>query len=266
MRIFERLLTEALTPNPNELLRDVQQLQHLSQQVLGEVDTYPILLLTPKERKPRPNILIAAGFHGDEPAGPYGLLQFLQRHNVNINVSFLPLVNPTGLEKHHRNNRHGQNPNRGFDDTRPLSKEGEVLMLHADMLKMLSVDGFLSLHEDRDKKTFHLYTYERAERPGSFTETLRHRGVQWCEGASTKGELDWQEAGALHGETEAEAIPETGLVFNEQDSSFESYLFRSGSAVAACTETGGKLDFNRRVEANADLAKTFIEYIYSASR
>lgn len=74
-------------------------------------------------------MLISAGFHGEEAAGPWGMLHFLSELQQDIferiNLSLLPLVNPTGFAKGHRFNKFGENPNRGF--LQP--KEGEAVHL-----------------------------------------------------------------------------------------------------------------------------------------
>lgn len=257
MRIFHKLLHEALRDEASELLQNSQSIPGFSHRKLGSVDGYPILLLTPNEHKTRPNILIASGFHGDEQAGPYGLLHFMRHHRVNANVSFLPLVNPTGMNKKQRNNSKNENPNRGFDGTQELSEEGKILLKHDKLLRKLASDGFLSLHEDPDKTTFYLYTYERRKSPGDFSETLRACGSKWLNDTSM-GVLKNQESSSTK-------VLETGLVFNEKDSSYESYLFQNGVPYAACTETPGQIDFDKRVLINSDLVKTFIEFVATRS-
>ncbi|WP_305831846.1 aminoacyl--tRNA ligase-related protein [Klebsiella pneumoniae] len=52
-----------------------------------------------------------------------------------------------------------------------------------------------------------------------------------------------------------------GIIFNHFDSSFESWLYSSGSDVAACTETPGLQPFAKRAEANRYLIGAFISSI-----
>ncbi|WP_227653453.1 hypothetical protein [Klebsiella pneumoniae] len=101
-----------------------------------------------------PHILIAAGFHGEEPAGCWGMLDFLREGSPelfdNVAVSFLPLVNLSGLSAGCRLNSTGQNPNRGFTNGAEVepSVEGKVLLNYEALLKNAARHGVLCCHED----------------------------------------------------------------------------------------------------------------------
>ena len=47
-------------------------------QTLAQVGDYPLLLVQPPRRSGRPRALVAAGFHGEEPAGCWALLELLE--------------------------------------------------------------------------------------------------------------------------------------------------------------------------------------------
>src|SRR6185503_2993050 len=88
-------------------------------ETLGAVGGQDIVLLKPRDADAsKPSILAAGGFHGEEPAGPWGIVEFLETAAEatlkSVNYSFLPLVNPTGFIKAQRLNIYGENPNRGF--------------------------------------------------------------------------------------------------------------------------------------------------------
>lgn len=222
---------------------------------LGMIKDWPLLLITPFQKKNLPNILIAGGFHGDEPAGPMGILNFLR--NVNpiffkkCNMSFLPLANPSGYQNNLRNNFQDDNVNRGFchreELNQHLSIEGEILMEHEDIILDVSRNGFLSLHEDIDLKEYYFYTFERTGKNGVFQEMLRN-----CYGSFFKPYID--------SEIYDCPVVESGIL-NYCDSSFEDYLFHKGVPFTACTETPGLHELEDRVQACSALIESFCAFV-----
>ena len=135
---------------------------------LDKTKKEPLYILVPQEMKPeKPNILIAAGFHGDEPSGPWSILffinKYIDKYKNDINIFFLPLINLTGFKYDEREDIRGDNPNRKFKakNEKGLSREGSLLKDNINMISSFASDGFLSLHEDPDKKTAYLFCYER---------------------------------------------------------------------------------------------------------
>jgi len=239
------------------LLKDIRESAvHTGMQVteLGFVGKYPLLLVEPKATTDEPHCLIGAGFHGEEPAGPWAVAKYL--HDAAIarrlitNVSFLPLVNPTGFCVCRRTNDWGENPNSGFchieKTQNKISIEGRILLNHLPRLKECAKGGFLSLHEDCDETMFYIYTFEATSFPGPFTQMLRSTEAHFfnsrpdglCEGANLKD----------------------GVAFCHCDGSFEDFLFHEGSPRTACTETPGKLDLELRINANVALIDAFIRF------
>jgi hypothetical protein len=109
-------------------------------EVLGCIGDDPLTLLQRPAADPAaPHLLIAAGFHGEEPAGPWGLLRFIG-------------ANAGGIAP---------------------SREGRVLMAQAARLLEAGRDGVLSCHEDIQQTACgYLYSLERAATPGPFSRTL----------------------------------------------------------------------------------------------
>jgi predicted deacylase len=222
---------------------------------LGRVYNYPLLLLHPEKlNKNRPNILIAAGFHGDEPAGCLGILHFLEIGPLNLisslNLSFLPLVNPSGFNFKGRLNKEGQDPNRGFchsDSTKPQpSCEGNLLIKNLPKLKLLAKDGFLSLHEDIEQECFYIYTFENSEKYSEFSICLANELAKYFEPCSD---------GIIEG-----SIVKNGIIFRQCDGSFEDLLFHEGVPRTACTETPGLKDLKERIDANAQTIMEFVRF------
>lgn len=198
-----------------------------------------------------PRLLVACGFHGEEPAGPWGLVEYLRTASPaeldRVDLALLPLVNATGFSAGTRFNRAGQNPNRGFmsalNDDRP-SAEGEVLLAHAALLDALGADGVMSCHEDVGVDAAYVYGYERADAPGAFSRRLRDALAAHF---------------ALHpdGAVDERRVAD-GIVFNAIDGSFEAWLFTRGAGAAACIETPGRAAFDARVAAQAAAIRAFV--------
>ena len=74
---------------------------------------YPLLRAeTPGQRR----LLITAGFHGDETAGPLTLVEYFEEivayaNARGVGLTVYPSLNPSGFEDHTRYNRGGEAPN-----------------------------------------------------------------------------------------------------------------------------------------------------------
>lgn len=223
--------------------------------VLGTIEENPIIILSKNKVGDCLNILVAAGFHGDEPAGCFGILHFLKHVSRStlskINLSFLPLVNPTGFKINRHENYYGENPNRGFcqqNNSEILSAEGKILLNNIQMLKLLAKDGFVSLHEDTDKEDFYLYTFENSNAPGLFSESLRNDLAKF---------FKQHKNGSLYAKDE---VINNGIIFRYDDGSFEDFLAKEGVPYTACTEAPGLCDLEMRTKANASIIDAFINF------
>ena len=223
----------------------------LQVQTLGTVLGEPLWLLCRAASRPSaPSRLLACGFHGEEPAGPWGLLQFLQGLDGaaldSVNLTLLPLVNCTGFAAGTRFNAEGDNPNRGFASPGATpSAEGRLLLQHAAELAAAGRDGVLSCHEDVMVDQAYLYALEHADAPGPLAQRLLQANLQHfaqhpdglIDGCTVKG----------------------GVIFNHRDGSFEDWLFGLGAAFAACVETPALQPFERRVQAQAAMMAVFVQ-------
>jgi hypothetical protein len=95
---------------------------------------------------------IFAGVHGDEAAGIFATIRFLQELAQNpdlargYEVYVYPLCNPSGFEDGTRHSRSGRDLNREFWLG---SREPEVELLERQ-IRTLRFDGLISLHADDD--------------------------------------------------------------------------------------------------------------------
>lgn len=239
------------------LLSEQMQRLGMLKQTLGDIENYPVdLYCSPAPQEQLPNILISAGFHGEEAAGPWGMLKFLSQLSEqvfsSVNLSLLPLVNPTGFKAGHRFNIHGENPNRGFGvadgnavETEESSQEGKLLIKQQALLKALSRDGILTCHEDVLQHHCYVYSFEPEQAAGSFSYGLRDSLAEYFLVAE---------------DNSIDGCPlDDGLIHNHYDSSFESCLVRIGAKQGACSETPALEDFDQRINANSAVMQQFVK-------
>ncbi|MDF0533144.1 M14 family metallocarboxypeptidase [Shewanella sp. A32] len=234
-----------------QLLQETARLQ-LKPRVIGHIDGWPLQLWqSPAANAGLPSVLISSGFHGEEAAGPWGMLHFMSELTdtifTQINLTLLPLANPTGFSKGHRFNRFGENPNRGYlsvGDGATPSVEGKLLLAHAQLLLAASRDGILTCHEDILSQQTYLYAFEPSKQPGAFSQGLLAALTQY---------FPVTEAAVID-----DCPVENGIIFNHFDSSFEAWLVRSGAKAGACSETPAKANFDRRILANSAVMQQFI--------
>src|SRR5947208_9946111 len=91
---------------------------------------YPLVGLTSSGAR---SVVITAGFHGDEKAGPLTLLEHVSEivayaAERDVALAIYPCVNPSGFEAHTRYNVTGERPNNDFlrYETKPGSWRGEL--------------------------------------------------------------------------------------------------------------------------------------------
>lgn len=223
---------------------------------LGEVGGEPLLRLqTPGDRPGLPRLLVASGFHGEEPAGPWGILAWLDTRPrealAAVALTILPVVNVAGFRAGRRLNADGDNPNRGYlPGHEPLSAEGCLLLHHADALAAAGRDGFLACHEDVDAAEAYIYGLERSEQPGEFSRALARANAAW---------FPLQPDGLLY-----DCPIRDGIIFNHPDTSFEAWMMSRGAARAACVETPGQQPFMRRIAAQRAMIEAFTGFVVPA--
>jgi len=141
--------------------------------------TIPLWEHTSKHNSYRKSALIAAGIHGDEPAGVEAALRFLETDNRGLRDRFHFTVfacnNPTGWERNTRENWQGTDLNRQFGTRNPPA-EVELIMRG---LAGRCFDLVFEMHEDVDSPGFYLYELadDPAERVGELiVQTVSEMG------------------------------------------------------------------------------------------
>lgn len=231
--------------------------------VLGKVEEHPIWLVRTSMvyNKKIPHILIAAGFHGEEKAGPLTIMRWLETKQVpnKIDLSFLPVANPVGFDTGQRYNNTGLKSNAGFCHPEigdAPSAEGQILLANEGSLKRLSRDGFLSLHEDIKVKEYYCYSYEPYDQPSNFAKSIRDIEDRFFERYGDGNGVITDGSSVLYPDR---SIVSEGLVHNLCDGSYEDFRMHQGCRHALATETPGLLRISKRINANMAIVDKFIE-------
>lgn len=100
-----------------------------------------------------PTVAILAGLHGDEPAGPYGILEFMKHYEPKLcNLFLMPLMNPHGFNREIRRDANQSDLNRQWDESsRSLVRKLKKIFKNAHF------DVVMSLHEDDGANGFYIY-------------------------------------------------------------------------------------------------------------
>jgi len=104
-----------------------------------------------------PEVALAAGVHGDEPAGPWTLLAMIENNDLDSNFAYRmwPCTNPSGFRNGTRISVDGVDVNRSFGRGGQTPEARAIVTANRDRKFVLSID----LHEDCDADGFYCYEY-----------------------------------------------------------------------------------------------------------
>ena len=104
-----------------------------------------------------PAVIIAAGVHGDEPAGALALLSLVQDGLLDPAFAYRlwPCTNPGGFDARQRESVDGTDLNRTFGRGGTSPEARAILTANRDRAFVLSLD----LHEDDETSGFYCYEY-----------------------------------------------------------------------------------------------------------
>jgi hypothetical protein len=102
-------------------------------------------------------VAIAAGVHGDEPAGPWALLQLVEGGELPPEFSYRiwPCTNPSGFSAQTRESADGIDVNRTVGGDGESPEASAIVAANRAITFALSID----LHEDCDATGFYCYEY-----------------------------------------------------------------------------------------------------------
>ena len=189
-----------------------------------------------------PNVMIMAGCHGDEIAGPYGCLRATEYDGLNkkANITWIPIVSSTAFTRCSRYNQWGENSNE-LDVNANISRENICLLSIFDRFQGWARDGFLSLHEDLDVHGCYAYVFGSKK-----DEKIRQifEGVPILE----DGMIGYDRI-------------ESGLIWNIYDESWEARLFQNGSRRSVCFETPGQLPLDDRINFTVGVIERYLDIV-----
>jgi predicted deacylase len=217
---------------------------------LGDVGDSELMVIEPAKKNKGKHILLVSGTHGDEVAGPFGLLRYLERVSDEtlkmVNLSFIPLLNPTGFRKFTRDNQWGEKTNRNYDNDEKISREGKILKGNLSLLKEIAADGMITVHEDPKAKVCFIYMYhgKNAEELGEILLDVDR--------------MFFKQRPSMPNEKGKKL--KKGIIWDRHEGSFEDWLDKNGIPSIATTETPGSVDFEDRVQANTLLLNSFVDF------
>ena len=105
--------------------------------------------------QPPTRLYISAGIHGDEPAAPLAALKLLQENNWpdDVEIFFLPCLNPVSYALNRRENAGGIDLNRDYRHPKTPESRAHIAWLE----RQPKFDLYLCLHEDWESHGFYLY-------------------------------------------------------------------------------------------------------------
>lgn len=103
----------------------------------------------------RPCVIVCAGVHGDEPAGPAALLSLVEDGLLDERFSYrlFPCTNPSGMIARTRENVEGSDINRSFGRGGLTPESKAIIIANRDRRFVLALD----LHEDPQAAGFYCY-------------------------------------------------------------------------------------------------------------
>lgn len=227
---------------------NVTELQQLG--CVGKKREYPLYAVTfDNIVEPHKTVCFSAGIHGDEVAGPFAAVQFIEKYDPkeypNLRVILFPAANPAGFDSKRRRNNLNRDLNRHFRKPR-LSGENNLLY---KFLKYENIFFFHALHEDLDEHRFYLYVYGSRDEQ-IYNEIIGlasnhfpiHKGRRICNDQAKKG-----------------------IIGTIRDNSLEHRLYQEGTPFAIATETPGRESLEKRVKLNAELMKHIAKFSNEAA-
>jgi protein MpaA len=196
-----------------------------------------------------PAIALAAGIHGDEPAGPWALLSFVAEGKLDPSYSYRiwPCTNPTGFGAGTRESCDGVDLNRTFGRGGGSPEAKAILTANRDHAFALSID----LHEDADATGFYCYEYGGGELGRAAIRALDYAGLPVDPMGDTfdlAGPLDdsacERERGRIVADGALEAAALGGFSYN-------MLLARRAARHALTFETPLRLPWETRIEMHA---------------
>ncbi len=223
------------------------------------------------ESSGRVKLIITAGFHGEEPAGPLTCLQHLEEISAyararDVGLTIYPCINPSGFEAGHRYNASGEQPNNDFlryETTAGIIKgelapgeafsrwflfDGgpkETRAVRADLERSTTPHAAIDLHQDAWVRRPCHYAYIFG--PREPFQALVRRTIGFAKAA-------------VHLQVyENKLTDECGLIV-DHDGSVSDYFRRRGTRWVVTLETSTATPIDRSTQVNLLWIKAFVDF------
>lgn len=211
----------------------------------------------------RQSVAIAAGVHGDEPAGPWALLQLVERGELRSEFAYRlwPCTNPSGFSARTRTNADGIDVNRTFAGDGASPEACAIVAANRGTSFTLSID----LHEDCDAQGFYCYEYGGADLGRRVVAALAAQGFPIDPLGTTfdlAGPLDDAHCVREHGRVVADAAHEA-LVLGGL--SYSLALARNGARRALTFEAPSPAPWETRIAMLAAAVSCALEALLEES-
>lgn len=234
-------------------------------EVIGEVDGVNLYRIKRGQGK---KVLLSGAVHGDEPAGTFALIEFMNNHMQQYESSYeftiFPCVNPHGFNKDYRGNDSDLNLNREFKKE-TQSKEVKIILplleqyvfcmdLHETMSDWVRIGDNEPTGEDPNE--FYLWETcpNKSSRVGDkIIKNVESAGIPVCKWETIYG--DKNNGGVIW-------YPENcGTPSYANEGPFDTYLSANHTKHAFTIETFKHWAMNKRVLANIISIKTALDNI-----
>lgn len=237
MKLFEFIGKKDHLAYINNLTEVCKEFEYGIEEI-GSVSIHPIhkVVINPKGKY---TLCFISGLHGNEKAGPYGILEFL-KNNIRIHpdkrVIMLPLVNPHGFI---RNLLEGQDwdINKHFRDDE-LKEECKIVW---DAIKNENIQFLHTLHEEPHLKEFYLY-YTHHKRLAEDLKTIAEKQFKIYKPSDKIHEGFISLPHEIHG-------------------SIEEKLFVEHEVPYIATKTPGRCAMDKRIKYNKEAIKWIIHNV-----
>ena len=213
----------------------------------GKNNEYPMFSIILNKNNSKKTVCFSAGIHGEEPAGPLAILEFLRTFDYkkykSIKIIIFPVANPHGFDRGIRRNFLNKDLNGHFCNKK-LSGENKILY---NFIKDENIFFFHALHEDEEEKRFYLYLFEK-NKEKIYRDIIKLAEKYFLINRNKK----------IYDDPSI-----NGLIINRKDGSFEDRLFRDGVKFSICTETPGKMLLSKRVDLNVKIMNLIIKFAKS---
>ncbi|PTY00742.1 succinylglutamate desuccinylase [Verrucomicrobia bacterium LW23] len=209
-------------------------------------------------REGAPLLYVSAGIHGDEPAGPYAVLDLLRDTEGvfdGLDAVIFPMLNPDGQARGTRENINGIDINRDYKRLVSAEARGHVAALRT----LSAVDAYLCLHEDYEGKgayIFELNLHERASPTAAMLAGMaRHLPIEL---AATIDDFPASQGVILRTEAHRHQM--------RDDWPEALYLSYHHADMGYTTETPSPLPLEQRVAAQVAAVRAVGDYLRAAER